>query len=472
MTDQRELNRMLGAFFATGSDELADRVIDAALVQIDHTRQRRAMRVPRRLMTMNMPTRLAAAAVIGVLAIGGALYLLRPGPSGVGTASPTPSTTATQGLPTATAPAPTPTAKPSPMALTGALGAGRQIHSAALLADGRVLVAGGLDVGDAPLASASLYDPRTGSFSPTGSMSIARAFFTATLLADGRVLVAGGGPPQWNHPGPDLASAELYDPATGTFSSTGSMTTTRQAHTATLLRDGRVLITGGTDTGDQTVATAELYDPRTGKFSLTGSMSTARGYHTATLLADGRVLVAGGDPCGWASCARLATAEVYDPKTGTFTATGSLATDRGFHTATLLHDGRVLIAGGDSSVTYLVSAELYDPKTGTFSATGPMSTPRVYTTSSLLADGRVLVAGGGGDYGNREFLDSAEIFDPATGKFTKTGSMTEQRTYQTSTLLSDGRVLIAGGYGNLAPLASAELYDPTTGKFSPAGTGN
>jgi hypothetical protein len=479
MTDQRELDRLLGAFFAEGSDELADRVIDATLDQIDRTRQRRPLRVPRGIQAMPMLTRLAAAAVIGVIAVGGGLYLMKPGqPAVVGGQSPTPSASAS---PSASAPtpdstpaptAPPPTPKPDPMALTGPLGAGRQIHTATVLADGRVLVAGGLDSADQPLASATLYEPATNAFSPTGSMGTARAFFTATLLVDGRVLVAGGGPPQWSHPGPDLATAELYDPKTGTFSPTGSMTTTRQAHTATLLRDGTVLITGGTDAGDHAVATAELYDPGTGTFSPTGSMASPRGYHTATLLADGRVLVTGGDPCGWATCARLATAEIYDPKSGTFTATGSMVSDRAFHTATLLLDGKVLIAGGDGSSIALVWAELYDPKTGTFSLTGSMTTPRVYTTATLLADGRVLVAGGGGDYTNRQFLASAEIFDPQTGTWTATGSMAETRTWEAASRLSDGRVLVTGGYGDLAPLASAERFDPATGTFSPAGSGD
>jgi hypothetical protein len=351
------------------------------------------------------------------------------------------------------------------MALTGPLGAGRQIHSATVLADGRVLIAGGTDWDDQPLASVTLYDPATGTFSPTGSMGTGRAFFTATLLPDGRVLVAGGGPAQYGpHPGPDLATAELYDPKTGTFSPTGSMGIPRQDHTATLLRDGRVLIAGGNDHGDHAVASAELYDPKTGTFSPTGSMATARGYQTATLLADGRVLVAGGDPCGWAQCNFLASAELYDPKTGKFSATGSMASDRGFHTATLLADGRVLIAGGDAG-----TAELYDPTTGTFSPTGSMTTARPYTTATRLNDGRVLFAGGGGDYTDRAFLASAEIFDPKTGTFSLTGSMSAARTWGQANLLENGRVLVTGGYGDLAPLPSAELFDPVTGTFSPAG---
>ncbi len=470
MTDQRELDRLLDAFFAEGRDELTDRVIDAALDQIDHTQQRRALRMPRRTWTMNMPTRLAAAAVIGVLAVGGALYLMRPGQNEVN-GGPGPTVTAAPSVTPAPTPTPLPTTtpKPSPMALTGPLGAGRQVHTATLLADGRVVVAGGFDFADLPLASVSLYDPATRTFSATASMAAARGLHTATELADGRVLIAGGGPASWVHPGPYLASAELYDPRTGTFSPTGSMTTTREGHTATRLNDGRVLIVGGSDVGEHVVASAELYDPNTGTFSPTGSMTTARAFHTATLLSDGRVLIIGGRAGTWTSGPILASAEIYNPKTGIFSATGPMNTERAWHVATVLSDGRVLITGGDNARGMIASAELYDPTAGTFTRTGPMRDARLYQTATLLSDGRVLVAGGGSDYTNYNFLSSAELYDPTTGTFSLTGSMTEPRTFHTANLLADGRVLVAGGYGDLAPLPSVEIYDPTTGTFSPAG---
>jgi hypothetical protein len=412
-----------------------------------------------------MLTRLAAAVVIGVLAVGGAFYLVQRGQPAIGGPGPTPTPRSS--------PSPTPASPTSP---PGPIGTGRQIQTATRLADVRVLIAGGYALGDGALASAVLYDPGTNRISPTGSLATARGLHTATLLANGRVLIAGGGPASWlsTAPGPYLASAELYDPKTGSFSPTGSMTSTREDHTATLLADGRVLIAGGNDVGAHAVASAELYDPKTGKFSATGSMTTPRGFHTATLLADGRVLITGGDLAAWSGSGPfLASAEIYDPKTSKFTATGSMTIGRAWHTATLLADGRVLITGGtEADSTSLASAETYDPKTGKFTATGSMTIGRMYHTATLLSDGRVLVAGGcanGPAYTFGNFLALTEIYDPKTGKFTATGSMTDARTFQQATLLADGRVLITAGEGDnqiVAPLASAEIYDPTTGTFT------
>jgi plastocyanin len=392
-------------------------------------------------------------------------------------ASVTPTPTSTPGPTAAAAASPTqgPTLGPTPTlqaGLTGPLGVGRQIHTATRLADGRVLVAGGYDVNNLPLASAELYDPTTNTFSPTGSMSAARGLHSATLLSDGRVLIAGGGQASWTAGTPTfLATAELYDPKTGTFSATGSMTTPREDHTATLLSDGRVLIVGGNDDVDHAGASAELYDPKAGTFSSTGSMTTARGFPTATLLADGRVLIVGGNAGTWSYDGPfLATAEIYDPKTGTFSPTGSMATPRAWHTATLLSDGRVLVAGGEHARTDLATAEIYNPKTGRFSPTGPMTVGRVYHAAALLSDGRVVVEGGGSDYSGNRFLASAELYDPKTGIWTATGSMADQRNFLTATLLTNGLVLVAGGFGAAEPLASAELYNPKTGRFTAAGS--
>jgi WD40 repeat protein len=290
----------------------------------------------------------------------------------------------------------------------------RQVPTVTLLADGRVLVAGGTtpinaDPGYEVLASAEILDPITGTSAATGSMVTPRSGGgggTTTLLADGRVLVAGGlrEVPAANGSGDStgvtLASAELYDPVSGTWTATGSMVTPREGHTATLLRDGRVLVTGGREKG----TSAELYDPASGSWTATGDMVTPGAWgQTATLLRDGRVLVVGG--YGGIAVGTLSSAELYDPASGTWTATGSMARPRVGHTATLLPDGRVLVVGGDggsAAALPLTSAELYDPTSGTWSGTGSMVTPRYggasdptrNHTATVLADGRVLVAGG------------------------------------------------------------------------------
>src|SRR6266446_2428354 len=283
----------------------------------------------------------------------------------------------------------------------------------------------------------------------TGSLKTARFHHTATLLPDGRVLVVGG--EQGHTP---LASAELYDPATGTWSATGSLNTARDSHTATLLRSGKVLVAGGRETDPgPSLASAELYDPATGTWSPTGSLNTARLYHTATLLPNGKVLVAGGGETDLYS----ASAELYNPATGSWSPTGSFDTGRIFHTATLLANGKVLVAGGrDPRLVELASADLYNPATGTWSATGSLNTARYDHTATLLRNGMVLVAGGTPDE-----IDTAELYDPATGTWSLTGSLNTMRKDHAATLLLNGMVLVTGGaLAHKTALATAELYEP------------
>ena len=259
---------------------------------------------------------------------------------------------------------------------------------------------------------------------------------SVTALRDGRILAAGGSVYSWDEQTETesweaLAKAEIYDPKTGTSRPTGNLRIARIAPTATLLRDGRVLVTGGdiSESDGMSLASAEIYDPKTGAFRATGRMRTARHASTETLLRDGRVLITGGSTA-W-NAPVLASAEIYDPKTGRFSATGKLRTARYRHTATLLRDGRVLITGGSDYVgepheVPTTLAEIYDPRTGRFSPTGSMTRIRAGYAATLLRDGRVLISGGidPGEEGvfnppekGPEALASAEIFDPKTGTF-------------------------------------------------------
>jgi Galactose oxidase, central domain len=416
----------------------------------------------------------ATAAVIAVVAAGLPVFLGRPS---VGHESPSPSAT----IPATSSPTILPTLAPTygppgKFVPTGSMTVGRDNAMATLLQDGRVLIAGGdaydlVSKGEPPDGSrtAELYDPTTGSFNRTGSMLEPRGYGSATLLRDGRVLISGG-----ISNGVAYASAELYDPATGTFSQTGSMAAGRHFDSATLLDDGRVLIAGGEiGSSSDGSATAELYDPATGRFSPTGSMTEARLFQTATLLRDGHVLIAGGG-------IGVSSAELYDPTTGTFSATGSMTITEAL-TATLLADGRVLVVGvatDDGNIGHN-EAQLYDPATGTFSQTGAMiESCNCFdggTAAPLLADGRVLVPDLSFDGSTP--IGSAELYDPVTGTFARTGPMGSYRAGFTDTLLADGRVLFAGDQGptsappapTLSPQqivevnadrSSAELYVP------------
>ena len=338
--------------------------------------------------------------------------------------------------------------------LTGSLNTARASHTSTVLNNGMVLIAGGYN-GNV-LASAELYNPATGTFTPTGSLKTARLYHTATLLNNGRVLIVGGNAENGNI----LASAELYNPATGTFTPTGSLNTARELHTATMIQgamiNGMVLIAGGQGSGGA-LASAELYNPTTGTFAATGSLNTARLYHTATLLNDGTVLIAGGyDNNGHTS----ASAELYNSATATFTPTLSLNTARYRHTATLLNSGMVLIAGGeDSNGNALASAELYNPAAGSFAIDGSLNTARILHTATLLNNGTDLMTGG---YGSSAYLTAAELNDPATETFAPTGSLNIGRYLHTASLLNNGMNLVAGGDNSSGYLASAELYETAT----------
>jgi hypothetical protein len=365
------------------------------------------------------------------------------------TASPTNSPAPTE------APVVTPTGAAS-WAATGSMATPRYGHTATLLPSGQVLVAGGYSGSD-PLVSAELYDPASGTWTATGSMAFARGGHTATLLQTGKVLVAGCavGPG-----GAAVGSAELYDPASGTWTATGDMVQPRCLDfTATLLPDGRVLVAGGRVLGAGIVATAELYDPSTGTWSPTGSMTSPRSEHTATLLPDGTVLVAGGTDHQTSWDPYLATAELYNPADGTWTATGSLGAPHGGDVAQLLPDGRVLVNG--------VPPELYDPDSRSWTAIAGKVIAG-WVDDVLLADGRVLALGAFEPGQEGQTITPAYLFDPGAGSWTPAGKLGIHRAGFTATLLLDGRVLVVGGFSGsdaaATALASAELYDPGTGQ--------
>jgi N-acetylneuraminic acid mutarotase len=421
----------------------------------DHIQERAMAMQPAR---RSNPWVLVAVVLLLVLAIGGAVLV----GSGVVKLpvlvenSADPSASAQESSTASTSPV---ELVPASWSATGDMVEARTFHTATQLLDGRVLVAGGVGVDVSEfsaniLASAELYDPATGSWTATGPMLGIRTGHAATLLPDGKVLVIGGGDSSDGNGGP-LATAEVYDPATGSWTATGDTIGSGPGRTATLLGNGKVLATGGISGDLEALGVAELFDPGTGSWSATGNMAEARSGHRAMLLLDGSVLVVGGG---------LASAELYDPATGQWTATGSTLGILVGNTATLLPDGRVLIAGGMAGTGASISAEVWDPSTGQWTASGEMLDGRISHSATLLPGGMVLVMGG-----TNSVIDggvgvaSAELYDSATGAWTATVSMSVPRGGCTATLLRDGAVLVAGGNGASGYLASAELYHAGSG---------
>jgi N-acetylneuraminic acid mutarotase len=329
-------------------------------------------------------------------------------------------------------------------------------HTATRLNDGRVLVAGG--AADGSQFQSELYDSLNDSWSLNARMTGWRNSHSATMLRDGRVLVAGG----WDGT-QSLASAEIYDPVANRWIGTASMSAGRYGHTATLLPDGRVLVAGGESyvrgSSHLQLASAEIFDGSTGSWSLLPNMASARSWHVAAPLPDGSVLVAGGV----ASMSRwplaVADAERFDPATGGWVPVPPMAINRYAHTANALAEGRVLVAGGFSGTSLNIAAstaaEIYDPASATWSTVASMTQPRIQHSATLLPNGRVIAVGGGG--GNAPY--NAEIYDPASNAWMPTMNLAGVRSSHTATLTRDGALLIAGGSGmKAATLASCELY--------------
>jgi hypothetical protein len=342
----------------------------------------------------------------------------------------------------------------------------RRLHTStatSLSGNPAVLVAGGRGPCSSPCAAvtqgtAELYDFTTNSFAAAPiNLVEARQEHVAVGLAGGDVLLAGGFSDVLGGNGVNLSSAEVYNQATGTMTATGSMAHTRADAAAARLDDGRVLVTGGYGDGS---STAEIYQPVSGSFAATGSMSVSRALHTATTLADGRVLIVGGY-----NGTSLGTAELFDPSgTGSFIPTGSLAAPRHGHIAVLLANGKVLIAGGVSCAAVcsgpLATAELFDPATGSFSDAGVMTQARMEFTATLLADGKVLLAGGRSGTSLASVTSTLEVYDPDTLTFTAVdGSLSGGRGEHAASLLPDGKVLITGGYsGTLNFVRTTDIY--------------
>jgi N-acetylneuraminic acid mutarotase len=323
------------------------------------------------------------------------------------------------------------------------------------LKDGKALAAGG-GVGQIPVAAAEIFDPATGVWQTTGSMNEARRGHAAVVLGDGRVLVAGG-----IAGGDLLSSVEIYDPATARWTTVAPMTTPRLGHTLTLLANGNVLATGGTsaDTasgagGGQTIrpdATAEIYNVQANKWTKTeGGMSTPRFEHSATLLDDGRVLIAGGQgPPISGNSAALATTEIYDPAVDSFRKSNDMSDARFNHTAVKLPDRTVMVvggAGGTNGDTSLATAEVFNPADGRWTPAGALTNSRTGHSAVVFNDGRVLVAGGESvTRGARRSLNSAEIFNLERREWQSAGNMNCARSEAGATVLGDGTAIVVAG---------------------------
>jgi N-acetylneuraminic acid mutarotase len=329
---------------------------------------------------------------------------------------------------------------------TGSMNVVRTAHTATLLPNGQVLVAGGVS-SSTGLTSAELYNPSTGKFTFTGSMTTGRYAHTAVLLPSGEVLVAGGIVGNNNQGAVCTATAELYNPSTGKWTTTGSMTALRFAHGSALLQNGQVLVAGGANTTDGTLATAELYNPSSGTWEETGGMRYARATH-ATLLPSGQVLMAGGNSN---------TAEIYS--SGSWTLTSNMKFSHPGVSAALQTNGDVVVFGGHLA-SY--SGEFYVPSTNTWTATHNIGVNPPNGPLTLLVTGDVLLAGGESGYGTDSLC---RTYRSSVNSWLQTGSMNHARAVHTITVLQNGQVLAVGGEvktanGNFSVLASAELYTP------------
>lgn len=334
----------------------------------------------------------------------------------------------------------------------------------AALTNGSILLVGGTGgclpisginilCGEGSLPTAEQFDPISRQRTPAGQMITPRSSFTATTLRDGRVLVIGGTTqPSENAFPVTLATTELYDPVANTWTEAAPMPVAHELHTATLLADGRVLVSGGTN--GRVLADAEVYDPIANRWQLTEPMHAGRWHHTATLLASGQVLVTGGDTV---RDYHAATAELYDPGANRWRSVHDMTTGRTEHTATRLPNGEVLIAGGTGQDGLLASTERYDPTADQWVTSESMSAVRFNHAATLLPNGQVLVTGGGNG-GQVPALTTAELYDPSTNHWRLLGRIPTARSGHIAVPVASGQVVLAGGY---AQQSGIDLYDPT-----------
>jgi N-acetylneuraminic acid mutarotase len=344
------------------------------------------------------------------------------------------------------------------------------------LRNGRVLVVGGLTSTGTLLATTDLYRPSSNSWSRAASLPQPRFGFALTLLRNGKVLLAGGTTCK-QFTCEERADALLYNPARNAWSPAASMPTARVGHTATRLANGQVLVVGGVTDPDGLTATAStaLYDPRANRWRAAASMSTGRLGHSATLLHGGRVLAAGGLE-DTLTASSLATAELYNPTTNRWTRTGSMATPRADHTASLLRSGKVLVAAGfqAAGVNLTATAELYDPTRRVWTRVPSLAHARTDHVAAVLADGRVLIAGGRQETAPFT-LASVELYDPRANRWSRAASLLTPRQSPAIARLTNGDILVAGGrrlsaQQESSDLASAERFVRTARRITHAST--
>ena len=358
---------------------------------------------------------------------------------------------------------------PTQFVATGSLATGRTNHTATLLADGRVAVLGGEDYDYAPLASIEVYDRVTESFTASSTLLTPRTNHTSTRLASGLVLVVGGGLTNsiGGPAGEDvLGTAELFDPVAGSMQAAPSLTSPRSHHTATLLLDGRVLVVGGASDGHSVSASfgdelgsVEIYDPADGAWHDSSALATPRFLHTATLLGDGRVLVAGGAN---AAEEQIVTTEIFDPADETWSPGPALAEARVFHAAAALPDGGALVVAGKlANIKFLATSERLTPEADAFDTGPALPESRTGLGLSVLSSGRLLATAGlHGSAAGFDHLNDAQLFDPEAGTWSAIGNLATPRVLHTSTTLLTGEVLVVGGLGSGSVLDSAELAVP------------